>query len=166
MTVAFITPAAPAPVEGRAAVLGADAPWRLGDLARAGGLAGVGLAGLALSWYGGSGRADWADELPWACLGVAATAVAVIGLVTWLTAGLRRVRRLRREVLPMVQAAAVRRSPGPVATPSAGGGFVTAPGMTRFHRPTCPLATGKPVQPLRVDDVDGAGLVPCGVCAA
>jgi len=166
MTVTFITPAGPAPVEGRAAVLGADAPWRPGDLARAALLAGVGLAGLGLSWYGGSGRADWADELPWACLGAAATAVAVLGLVSWLTAGLRRVRRLRREVLPLVQAAALRHSPRPAAASPAGGGFVTAPGMTRFHRPTCPLAAGKPVQPVRVDDIDRAGLVPCGVCAA
>ena len=150
----------------RAAVLGDDAPWRSGDLLASAGLAGVGLAGLVLSWYGGSSRADWADELPWACLGAVATTIAVLGLVTWLAAGLRRVRGLRREVLPMVQAAALRHSPRPVAAPSAVGGFVAAPGMTRFHRPTCPLATGKPVEPLRRDQLDGAGLVPCEVCAA
>ena len=47
-----------------------------------------------------------------------------------------------------------------------GTALVTAPGMTRFHRPACPLAAGKPVQPVRPDEADGAGLVPCGVCAA
>ena len=154
--------------ERRAPVLGDDAPWRSADLLRAAALAGAGLAGLALTWYGAAGRADWVDELPWACAGVAATTVAVLGLVSWLVAGLRRVRRLRCDVLPLVQAAAaVRPAVRPAAAaPLADGGFVTAPGMTRFHRPACPLAAGKPVRPLRPGEAGGAGLVPCGVCAA
>jgi hypothetical protein len=163
MTVTVLT--APALAQSRAAVLGDNAPWRTGDLLRAAGLAGVGLAGLALTWYGASGRADWADELPWVCAAVAATTVAVLGLVGWLLAGLRRVRRLRREVLPLVQAAATRRQAANTATaPSAVDGFVAAPGMTRFHLPTCPLTTGKPVHPVRNGDADR--LAPCGVCAA
>ena len=163
MTVTVLT--APALAESRAAVLGDDAPWRTGDLLRAAVLAGVGLAGLALAWYGASGRADWADELPSVCAGAAGAAVAVLGLVSWLAAGLRRVRRLRREVLPLVQAAATRRqAAGTTTVPSAVDGFVAAPGMTRFHRPTCPLTTGKPVRPVRRGDA--GGLVPCGVCAA
>lgn len=158
---------APSPGEVRAAVLGDEAPWRSGDLLLAAGLAGAGLAGLALTWYGASGQADWADELPRASVGVAATTVAVLGLVSWLMAGLRRVRRLRREVLPLLRAGAVvRHSARPVVASLAGSPFVTAPGMTRFHRPTCPLAAGKPVHPLRRDEANGAGLVPCGMCAA
>jgi hypothetical protein len=47
-----------------------------------------------------------------------------------------------------------------------GTALVTAPGMTRFHRPACPLAAGKPVEAVRPDEAEGAGLVPCGVCAA
>src|SRR5919108_5167514 len=95
-------PTAPWPGEPRAAVLGDDAPWRKGDLLRAAGLAAVGLAGLAGAWYAGSSKADWADMLPWASVGVSATSVAVLGLVSWLLTGLRRVRRLRREVLPLL----------------------------------------------------------------
>ncbi|HEV7862665.1 MAG TPA: hypothetical protein VGR20_08195, partial [Acidimicrobiia bacterium] len=99
-------------------------------------------------------------------LGVAATTVALLGLVSWLVAGLRRVRRLRHEVFPLLEASAVaRRSAGAAATPI-GSAFVTAPGMTRFHRPACPLAAGKPVRPVRSDEAQGEGLVPCGVCAA
>jgi hypothetical protein len=160
---------APWPGEPRAAVLGDDAPWRAGDLLRAAVLAALGLVGLAGSWYAGSGQADWADALPWASFGVAATSVAVLGLVSWLVAGLRRVRRLRCEVLPLLQAvAAVRPSARPAAQRSAltANGIVSAPGMTRFHLATCPLATGKPVRPLRRDDAEADGLVPCGVCAA
>ena len=161
---------APWPGEPRAAVLGDDAPWRTGDLLRTAGLAALGLAGLAGSWYAGSGQADWADVLPWASLGVAATSVAVLGLVSWLVAGMRRVRRLRREVLPLLQArAAVRPSARPAAQRPAAltvNGYVSAPGMTRFHLATCPLARGKPVRPLRRDDAEADGLVACGVCAA
>ena len=146
-------------------MLGDDAPWRTGDLLRAAGLAGAGLAGLAVAWYGASGRADWADELPWVSAAAAATTVAVLGLVSWMAAGLRRVRELRREVLPLIQAVATApRSSQPDNVPSAVDGFVAAPGMTRFHLPTCPLTTGKPVRPVGNGDADG--LVPCGVCAA
>jgi hypothetical protein len=156
-----LTTAAASP-EVRAAVLGTDAPWRTGDLLRAAGLAAAGITGLALTWYGASDQPDWPDQLPWASLGVAATTVALVGLVSWLVAGLRRVRRLRHEVLPLLQASALaRRSAGAAATPS-GTALVTAPGMTRFHRSACPLAAGKPVQPVRPDE---AGLVPCRVCA-
>jgi hypothetical protein len=145
---------------------------------RAAGLAAAGLTGLALTWYGASDQPDWPDQLPWASLGVAATTVALLGLVTWLLAGLRRVRRLRREVLPLLAAGAERRrsagASGVAPTGAALGAFVgqdpvrlvTAPGMTRFHRPACPLAAGKPVLPVQPDEADGAGLVPCGVCAA
>jgi hypothetical protein len=161
---------APWPGEPRTAVLGDDAPWRRGDLLRAAALVALGLVGLAGSWYAGSGQADWADVLPWASLGVAATSVAVLGLVSWLVAGLRRVRRLRGEVLPVLQArAALRPSTRPAAQRPAAltaNGIVSAPGMTRFHLATCPLATGKPVRPLRRDAALADGLVACGVCAA
>jgi hypothetical protein len=160
---------APWPGEPRTAVLGDDAPWRTGDLLGAAVLAALGVAGLAASWYAGSSQADWADVLPWASLGVVATSVAVVGLVSWLVAGLRRVRRLRREVLLLLQAtAALRPSARPAAQRPAAvptNGFVSAPGMTRFHLATCPLATGKPVRPLRRDDAEADGLVACGVCA-
>ena len=79
-------------------------------------------------------------------------------------------RRLRREVLPLLKETAARR---PSARPAAQrpaaltvNGYVSAPGMTRFHLATCPLASGKPVRQLRRDDAEADGLVACGVCAA
>jgi hypothetical protein len=160
---------APASAEARAAFLGADAPWRAGDLLRAAGLAAAGITGLVLTWYCASDQPDWPDQLPWASLGVAATTVALLGFVSWLAAGLRRVRRLRHEVLPLLQAAAgslAHGSDGGAAVMPMGTALVTVPGMTRFHRPACPLAAGKPVEAVRPDEAEGAGLVPCGVCAA
>ena len=158
---------APWPGEPRAAVLGDDAPGRKGDLLRAAALAGLGLAGLAATWYAGSGQADWADVLPWASLGVAATSLAVFGLVSWLVAGLRRVRRLRREVLPLLKAMAAQAAPATAQLSAAftAKTYVVAPGMTRFHVAGCALASGKPVRPLAAADAEAGGLVPCGVCA-
>ncbi|MGH8972852.1 MAG: hypothetical protein ACRD0C_06565 [Acidimicrobiia bacterium] len=150
--------------EVRAAVFGGDAPWRPADLLGSAVLTGAGLAGLAAAWYGGSDQADWPDALPLASLGAVATTVAMLGLVAWLVSGFRRVHRLRREVLPALHAKVGTR--GADVTSTAGSaGFVTAEGMTRFHRPGCPLVAGKPVRPLPVDESGASALVPCGVCA-
>lgn len=159
-------PPTPRP-EVRAAVLGGDAPWRPADLLGSAVLAGAGLLGLVVAWYGGSDQADWPDALPWASLAAVATTVAMLGLVAWLVSGFRRVRRLRREVLPALHAqVGTSRRPAPAVAPTAGpAGLVTAEGMTRFHRPGCPLVAGKPVRPLPADEFETSGLVPCGVCA-
>jgi hypothetical protein len=152
--------------EVRAAVIGSDAPWRKADLLGSAVLGGAGLAGLVVAWYGGSDQADWPDALPWASLGAVATTVAMLGLVAWLVSGFRRVRRLRREVLPALHAHVGARRVAQTVAPTAGSaGFVTAAGMTRFHRPGCPLVARKPARPLAVDEFRACGLVPCGVCA-
>jgi hypothetical protein len=150
--------------EPRAAVLGDDAPWRTGELVRVGVVCAAGLIGVAVAWYGASAQADWPDTLPWASLGAAAVTVAMLGLVAWLMAALRRVRRLRREVMPWLEAAVS--TPGITATvrTARGADFVTVGGMTRFHRPGCPLVAGKPVRPLTIEDARISALGPCGVC--
>lgn len=153
--------------EVRAAVLGRDAPWRTADLLGSAVITGAGLTGVVGAWYGGSDQADWPDALPWVSLGSVAITVAMLGLVAWLVSGFRRVRRLRREVLPALHAyAGTRGAAAAGAQASGSAGFVTAAGMTRFHRPGCPLVAGKPVRPLPVNTPEGSALVPCGVCAA
>jgi hypothetical protein len=150
--------------EPRAAVLGDDAPWRAGELVRVGVVSAAGLIGVAVAWYGASAHADWPDTLPWASLGTGALTVALLGLVAWLMAALRRVRNLRREVMPRLKAAVSTPSITSPARTAPGADFVTAGGMTRFHHPGCPLATGKPVRPLTIEDARSATLKPCGVC--
>jgi hypothetical protein len=150
--------------EPRASVLGDEAPWRSGELVRVVAVAAVGLVGMGVAWYGASGQADWPDILPWASLGAAAATVAVLAFVAWLMAALRRVRSLRQELMPRLEAAVVARSAVAAAPLASGAEFVAAPGMTRFHRPDCPLAVGKPVRPLTPDETRVAGLGPCGVC--
>jgi hypothetical protein len=150
--------------EPRAAVLGDDAPWRTGELVRVCVVSTAGLIGVAVAWYGASAQADWPDTLPWAPLGAAAVTVAMLGLVAWLMAALRRVRSLRREVMPWLEGAVSTPSINSPVRTAPGADFVTAGGMTRFHQPACPLVTGKPVRPLTVEDARASALEPCGVC--
>jgi hypothetical protein len=150
--------------EPRAAVLGDDAPWRTGELVRVGVVSTAGLIGVAVAWYGASAQADWPDTLPWASLGAAAVTVALLGPVAWLMAALRRVRSLRREVMPWLEAAVSTPNIGPTVPTAPGADFVTVGGMTRFHRPGCPLVTGKPVRPLTIEEARASALEPCGVC--
>jgi hypothetical protein len=150
--------------EPRAAVLGDDAPWRAGELVRVGVVSAAGLIGVAVAWYGASAQADWPDTLPWASLGACAVTVAMLGLVAWLMAALRRVRNLRREVTPWLEAAVSSPSISAPTRTEPGAHFVTVGGMTRFHRPGCPLVTGKPAGPLTIEEARAAALEPCGVC--
>ena len=150
--------------EPRAAVLGDDAPWRTGELVRAGVVSVAGLIGVAVAWYGASAQADWPDTLPWASLGASAVTIAMLGLVAWLMAALRRVRSLRREVMPWLKAAVSGPSISSPVRAAAGADFVTATAMTRFHQPGCPLVNGKPVRPVTIEQTRASALEPCGVC--
>jgi hypothetical protein len=152
--------------EPRSAVLGDDAPWRTGELVKVGVVSAAGLFGVAVAWYGASAQADWPDALPWASLGAAAVTVAMLGLVAWLMAALRRVRSLRREVMPLLEAAVSTPSINSRVQTAPGADFVTAGGMTRFHRPACPLVTGKLARPLTIEEAHACALEPCGVCVA
>ena len=92
-----------------------------------------------------------------------ALAVFVLGGVSWITAGLREVRHGFRDLAldkNMVFELASVTAPGEVAdgTPRR----VAGPGMTRAHRPDCPLVRGKAVAPGAA--TDAARLADCGVC--
>ena len=88
----------------------------------------------------------------------------MLGPIAWLMAALRRVRSLRREVMPWLEAAVSTPSISSPARTAPGADFVRVAGMTRFHQPGCPLVTGKPVRPLIIEEARAAALEPCGVC--
>lgn len=145
-------------------------PWRAGETHVVLLAAAVALVLLAVCWFQASGSGEPSDQLPW--LNFAAAGV----LTYWALAG-RTVARARRRV-------AQRRATAFAAltTPTWGGtsggtsdgtsadtadlrdeavegaALVSAPGMTRAHRPHCPLVAGKPTGPAR------AGAPLCGVC--
>lgn len=137
-------------------------------------MVGLGALGTGVSWYGASGEARDGDQIPWLTLGVAATALAALGLVGWLLTALRQVRLASRHVVATVvwehrlrQSAA---QPGDsvvqtIGSDAAPGAYVTAPTMTRYHRPGCQLVVAKPqVGVTSPGEIAQRGLRSCGVC--
>lgn len=152
----------------------ADAnPWSARDLVVCGGLAALGLLGLLVTWFGVSGQSTYQAQRPWFVGAAASTAVAALGGVTWLSAGLREVHRHQALAgyrlsddlgLPTVSTDADTRGEEEPGVPTRRGGLVTAAGMTRTHTPACPLAAGKELQVLTSGEAADRGLTACGVC--
>jgi len=126
-------------------------------------LAASGAVVLLICWVGVSGEGAWRDQLGWlvgACLGAGAV---VLAAVLWLLVGLREVRRgfrdLRRDqrmMLGLSEALLERESAGAPRLDR----WVSAPGMTRAHRPECLLMRGKTPEPVPAGDPRPR----CGVC--
>jgi hypothetical protein len=142
---------------GRRAVLLNEGPWRKRDRTVVIAGCGVGLLGLGLCSWKGSGEVDLSNQIDWLLGGILCVAVSSVSLAYWLMSGLRTVRGEMAQVFTTVRPAY------PVATAAATGtGFVTVAGMVRYHRPECPLVAGKTIR--QVDPAEG--LRPCGACDA
>ena len=140
--------------------------WQTTDAVRATVIGAIGAVGLGLCWYGSAGEDRWREQLPWLIGAIAATVVGSLGMVSWLLSGFRALRAeewaAKREIRTVLVTG---RAVPPVGLP--GGepaSFVTAPGMTRFHRPACPLVARKPVTAVTQPTPLDSGLTACGVC--
>jgi hypothetical protein len=123
------------------------------------------VAVLLWAWWRASSQPLARDHEPWLNLGIGA--VLVSGAVNGLfLMGARRAVTLRRALLFRTASLANPISPGPVAAggPQRAPKFAAGPAMTRYHRPTCALAAGKPVELERRSDHEAAGRRPCGIC--
>jgi hypothetical protein len=84
-------------------------------------------------------------------------------MVSWLLSGFRTLRAeewaAKREIHAVLATGLALPADGLTGNEPAR--FVTAPGMTRFHRPTCPLVARKSVT---VVTRLGSDLTGCGVC--
>ncbi len=131
-------------------------PWLPRETRWVGVVGVLAIAALVLCWWQASGEGDPSEQLPWLNLGTA----AVLGY--WILAGrtLARARRRVAERRSAQFAALGSRSWLSSDVPSApvGDGLVVAEGMTRAHRPECPLVSGKPTSPAP------AGAPACGIC--
>ena len=144
----------------------ASSPWRRVD--RVGLLAttGVGVALIAVSWFGAADATAVETQVRWVNAAVVGVVVLGAGNALWLLTGRRAAGQLRRTVVDSDQLArrltalsqrADRREAG-VAAPVAG------QHMTRYHRPDCPLVAGKQVTSGSVTTHVKRGRRPCGVC--
>ena len=103
------------------------------------------------AWYRLSGLADPRDHGLW--LGVAVFGLLVAGLGNALTVVAGRGRITSRVGAVTIEGL------GDEGRAVATAGFVTVPGLTRYHRPGCQLVIGKDVVP-----VGSESLRPCGLC--
>jgi hypothetical protein len=160
-----------------------DSPWAERDLIRSTGLLAVGLIVLAICWYGVSGEANFHRQIVWIAAASGGIVVAVIGLASWLLAGLRTVHNEMHEVAEAVRVAVLGDSPampvdydefadldgadldGPeAARPEREAIYVIGAGMTRVHLPSCRLVRGKLASEVSRSDIEARGLRYCEVC--
>jgi hypothetical protein len=134
-------------------------PWRMRDRKIV--LAGcaVGLVGLGICSWGGSGEVDLSDQLHWLVGGILCVALSAACLAYWLLSGLRTVRLEMARVFATVTPNRV-----PTGVPAGRAALVTVAGMVRYHRPECPLVAGKTVRELDAATIAAEGLRECGAC--
>lgn len=169
-------------VYGRAAQWAThDSPWEPRDFVQLSVALSVSGLALAVCWYVISGKANWHDQIPWMAGAAFSLVISGFGVARWLLAGMREVHAACYEVteaicvqrlgmLPSAQRAdfdeedAVVNAQNTVSTSATV--WFTGDGMTRIHRPDCPMVAGKAVAPIERADAEQAGLTDCGVCAA
>lgn len=121
----------------------------------------VGLALITFSWLAASAQVVVRDQIRW--MNVALLGVAIAGLANgrWYTRGRLSVGARRRRFVVCLGEG----FENPAASDAGEPVFVALPGMRRFHRPGCPLVTGKATRSASVEAHSAAGRRPCGVCA-
>ena len=127
------------------------------------GLAGAGLLLLVLGWYGVSGEAITAKQLPYLVSGgLGGVALVVLAAALLMTQDARRqldrLDRVEQQVTTLYDLLVDELVPAALA----GADVVRVEGGSTYHRPTCPLVAGKPTASLSPDD--RSGLSPCDVC--
>ena len=143
-----------------------SSPWRRTDRKVILITTAVGLALVAVSWLGAADASQLDTQVRWLNLGVAGVILLGAGNALRLLRGRRAAGRLRRTVLGSPELARrlvarserIDRTAAEVAMP------VAVTGMTRYHRPDCPLVADRPVRAARVSTQVKQGRRPCGVC--
>jgi hypothetical protein len=123
----------------------------------------VGVAFLLASAVATTATEDLSARVAWINLGVVGLLVAGAGNTFWLLAGRRAVGERRAMLL-----ADGGPRPGELGADgeaeAATTRLVALRGATRFHRPDCPLVSGKTVTTAARARHEQAGRRPCGVC--
>jgi hypothetical protein len=136
----------------------------------------VGAACVLANWWRLADTSDLTANLSSAGLAIVGVLVAGLTNALWLLAArgaiARRRHRLSTRVgtwaAPLTTPAPLRVA-APVATANARteaslAGLIAVDGATLYHRPGCPLVTGKRTAEAAVETHEANGLRPCGVC--
>jgi hypothetical protein len=142
----------------------APSPWRRSDVVLCLLLGGLGVAGIVACWWGATDEVIWRKQSGWLIGAILCTGLVVVAGGIFVLLGMRRVRQGFRDLRRDQRALGLtrRRGAGAPNEPVVDGALVTAPQMTRVHRPNCILLRGKAAAPVPVADLDNYGR--CGVC--
>lgn len=128
----------------------------------------LGVGTVTLGWWGASGEAVVANQIPWMAVGALGLMIAGALNAAWLLAGRRAVGLRCRDAIPAPHTDEV-----PVTVDlravtgvddTAGVSLVAAARMRYFHRSGCPLARGKPVTAAERSEHVKQRRIPCEVC--
>lgn len=146
----------------------AKLPWAYHSLLRLGTLVLVSLAVLVAAWIGSSRRGTLPSQNGWLLIGLASPAVLITAATRWLLEGFHNVRHRQNSVSARLDAVieVIVDDGAPAIEPPIRGdsSFVLVAGLSRYHRPDCPLVAGKPVRDVDPTGRAASGLLPCGVC--
>jgi hypothetical protein len=138
------------------------APWPHRDRIVLGALETVGFGMLGLSWLGVSGTTTFSRQVAWTNVGGVGLVVVLLGCALWVQRGRRRIGQHLRFESPIRMSG--RAAGAAEAGETASNGFVSAAGMSRYHRPDCQAVAGKSVITAGADAHRAEGRRPCGLC--
>jgi hypothetical protein len=127
-------------------------------------MAAAGTVAMLVAWIKVAGTLHVDRQMSWTGLSLVGAVLVCAGAGLAATSG-ERVFLLHLHRLGAALAVA---SPSTLADrtgPLRHDGLVATPTMSRYHRPGCALAAGKPVTPASRADHERAGRQACGICA-
>jgi hypothetical protein len=119
----------------------------------------VAVVVIVIGWYGASTRGTVSSQTPWADAAIVGAILAGIADCMWLLQGRRAIGEQRRTLLTLESWQARTAN---VLPPAASDQLVRAAGMSRVHRPHCPLVAGKKTSVVRRP----GSAQRCGICGS
>jgi len=135
--------------------------WRGRDRTVLGAGLAVGAAVVLLAWQRSGHTADGAEQLAWMEIGVAGVVAAAFSAALWIGAGRRAVCRRRVGLLGSLPTGP---EAGVVTAPATDAALLATPRGGRYHRPACPLVSGRVALPAERDAHQAVGRIACEVC--
>jgi len=118
---------------------------------------------LCIAWFGSSGQTTASDQIQWLNLGVLGAFLPGMAAGQWVLRGHQAVRHRAADHTLWLETALGPDRPRN-ATDAGQERFVSAPAMTRYHRPGCLAAAGKPCTLDARAAHERAGRRPCEMC--
>jgi hypothetical protein len=134
----------------------------------------VAVALTIVAWGAASGTGKATEQVGWSSLALVGAVIALASNTWFLARGRQMIRAAQGAVMAEPRFAPFRSETVPPATNGAsshrprivpaGGHYLTAPGTSRYHRPSCPLVAGKDSDEAPRSVHEQAGRNACEVC--